>query len=89
VTIDLALALVQSGLKLGLLVAAPLLLAQLVVGVVVGLLQAVTQIQEQTIAFIAKLAAVAVVLTLAGPWMLGQVVEFARALIAGIPGRLG
>lgn len=72
----LALELVQRAATLGLLVAAPLLITALTVGVVVSLLQAVTQIQEQTLTFIPKLIAVTVVLLITMPWMLRRLVEY-------------
>jgi flagellar biosynthetic protein FliQ len=70
-------------------VAMPLLLAGLVVGLVVSVFQAVTQIQEQTLAFIPKIIAIAAVLVIAGPWMLGQVLSYTSDLYNGIPGLVG
>ena len=71
-----ALELVQRALTLGLLVSAPLLITALSVGVLISLGQAVTQIQEQTLTFIPKLAAVAGVLVITLPWMLRTLVEY-------------
>jgi flagellar biosynthetic protein FliQ len=51
--------------------------------------QAVTQIQEQTLAFIPKIVAIAAVLVILGPWMLGQVVSYTTDLYNGIPGLVG
>lgn len=68
----------------GLKVAGPLLLAVLIVGTVVSLLQTVTQIQEQAIAFVAKLAAVVFLLLFLGPWMLQQLTGFTREMWAQI-----
>jgi len=79
----------QGALQLALMVAAPLLIATLIVGVVIGLLQAATQINEASVAFIAKFIALAVVLALAGPWMLGRLTEYTAALIQRIPSVLG
>jgi flagellar biosynthetic protein FliQ len=70
-------------------VAMPPLLAGLVVGLVVSVFQAVTQIQEQTLAFIPKIVAMAVVLVIAGPWMLGQVLSYTSDLYNSIPGLVG
>ena len=70
----------RSALQLGLLVASPLLLTALVVGIVVGLLQAATQVQEQALPFVLKLFAVAAVLAIGGGWMLRLLVEFARGI---------
>jgi len=66
-------------------VSAPLLLTVLVVGLLVSVLQVVTQIQEMSLTFIPKLLASVVVLVLAGPWMLGQLVSYSTGLINGIP----
>jgi flagellar biosynthesis protein FliQ len=60
-----------------------------VVGLVVSIFQAVTQIQEMTLAFIPKILAVGVVLAVAGPWMLGQVISYTAQLYGGIPGLVG
>jgi flagellar biosynthetic protein FliQ len=73
-------------LELSLKLAMPLLLAGLVVGLVVSVFQAVTQIQEMTLSFIPKILAVAVVLIVAGPWMLNQVVGYTTDLYHSIPG---
>lgn len=69
-------------------VSAPILITAVVVGVLMGLLQSVTQIQEQSLAFVPKFAAVAVVLAVTGNWMLQEMVNFTRTLIERIPGLL-
>ena len=69
-----------------LLVAAPMLLTALIVGIVVSVLQALTQIQEQTVAFVAKLVAVAVVFLIALPWILQILVKYTAELFRGLPG---
>jgi flagellar biosynthesis protein FliQ len=79
----------RSALQLGLLVASPLLLTALVVGIVVGLLQAATQVQEAALPFVVKLIAVSAMLALTGGWMLRLLVEFTRQIISGIPQMLG
>ncbi len=66
-------------------VAAPLLLTSLGVGLLISLLQSVTQIQEMSLVFVPKIAAVGLVLVIAGHWMLGQVVSFTDQLYAMIP----
>jgi flagellar biosynthetic protein FliQ len=76
----------HDALMLALLISAPLLLTALLVGVVVGMFQAATQINEMTLSFIPKLLAMAVVLVIAGPWMLRLMTEFTRRLIESIPG---
>ncbi len=72
-------------LRLALLVSAPMLIAALVVGLVVSLLQALTQLQEMTLAFVPKIVAVFVAGLLAAPWATEKLVAFARALIQHIP----
>lgn len=82
---DVVVKLAMDALLLGMKVALPLLLAGLVVGLVVSVFQAVTQIQEMTLAFIPKILAVAVVLVVAGPWMLNQLVTYTTELYGSIP----
>lgn len=69
--------------------AAPILVASLVVGLVVSLFQSVTQLQEFTLTFVPKLAAVAVVLLVAGHWMLSQLVGYTDSLFTQVPQLLG
>jgi len=76
-----AVDLIRRAVMLTLLVAAPLLVTALVVGLVVTLIQAVTQLQEQTLTFLPKVAAMAVVLLLVLPWMLRELVEFLIAAL--------
>lgn len=87
-TPETVLTLARDALWLTLLLAAPLLLAALIVGVLVGVVQAATQINEMTLSFIPKLIALAAVLVAAGPWMLRTLVEYTRQLIESIPGLL-
>ncbi len=75
----------QQALKLTLLLSAPLLLTALLIGLVVGLFQAATQIQEMTLSFIPKLVGMGLALLIAGPWMLRLLVDFTRRLIIEIP----
>ena len=79
----------NEALKLALLLGAPLLLTSLVVGLVIGLFQAATQINEMTLSFIPKVIAMAAVLVLTGPWMLGMLVDYTRRLIESIPMLVG
>lgn len=76
-------------IQLTLLVAAPLLLVALGVGLFISIFQAATQINEATLSFIPKLVAVFVTMVLAGPWMLAQMVNFIRQLFASIPQLIG
>jgi flagellar biosynthesis protein FliQ len=68
--------------------ALPILLAALVVGTIISLLQAVTQVQEMTLTFVPKVLAIATVLMLSGGWMLNELVEFTRRLYESAPGLL-
>ena len=86
---DVVISLAMQAMSLALKVGLPLLLAGLVVGLIVSIFQAVTQIQEMTLAFIPKIIAVGVVLVVAGPWMLGQIVSYTDQLYSGIPGLVG
>jgi flagellar biosynthetic protein FliQ len=79
----------RQALELTLLLSAPLLLTALAVGLIVGIFQAATQINEMTLSFIPKLLAMAAVLALMGPWMIRQLVEYSRGLIQSIPGMIG
>jgi flagellar biosynthetic protein FliQ len=71
------------------LLAAPLLLVALVTGLLVGVFQAATQINEMTLSFIPKLLAMAVAIAVAGPWMIKLIVGYTRQLFESIPGLIG
>ena len=71
------------------LLAAPMLLSALAVGLLVGMIQAATQIQEMTLTFIPKLIVLALALLIAGPWMLGLLTDFTITLISSIPELIG
>jgi len=81
--------LARSAVEITLLTSAPLLLAALVVGLTVSVFQAATQINEMTLSFIPKLAAVFVALVIAGPWMLTVLTDFMRRLFTSIPTLIG
>ena len=66
-----------------------MLLIGLVVGVIVSMLQAVTQIQEQTLTFIPKIIGLCVLLVVAGPWMLGEITTWTQELYGQIPELVG
>ena len=72
-------------LEITLMLAAPMLLVALAVGLLVGVFQAATQISEQTLSFIPKLMATAATLVIAGPWMLKLIVGYTRELFESIP----
>jgi flagellar biosynthetic protein FliQ len=79
----------QRALEVTLMLSAPLLLTALVVGLLVGVVQAATQINEMTLSFIPKLIAMAVALVVAGPWMLKLMISYTRELFESIPGLVG
>jgi len=68
---------------------APILLSSLAVGLVVAMFQAATQINEQTLTFIPKLATIIIVLMVAGPWMLQVIIDFFQNLLHQIPELIG
>ncbi len=67
-------------------ISAPILFTSIFVGVLVGLLQSVTQIQEPTLSFVPKFAAIGLVIIISGPWMLQEMLSFTRSLILDLPG---
>ena len=75
----------RDALVMLLTVSLPVLLAVLVVGLAVSIFQAVTQINEATLAFVPKLIAAVVVFAIAGPWMLSTLVDYLRRMIESIP----
>jgi flagellar biosynthetic protein FliQ len=75
----------QEALWVTMLIAAPLLLSALAVGLLVGMFQAATQINEMTMSFIPKLLVVVAALVIAGPWMLGVIVNYTEQLMGQIP----
>ena len=79
----------QRALEMATLLSAPLLLSALVIGVLISLFQAATQINEMTLSFVPKLLVLVVVLLLAGPWMLELLIEFTRNLFKDIPNLIG
>lgn len=82
---EFVVGLMAEAIKLTLLVAAPVLIVGLVVGVAISLFQAVTQIQEMTLVFVPKIVASLVVLVAALPWMINLLVTYTHNLIANIP----
>jgi flagellar biosynthesis protein FliQ len=86
---DTVVNLASQAMSLSLKIAGPLLLTALVIGLVVSIFQAVTQIQEQSLSLIPKIAGVAVVIIVLGPWMLGQLVAYTAALYTAIPTMVG
>lgn len=79
----------QQGLYTLLMVAAPVLLAVLSVGLVVSVFQAATQINEATLSFVPKIVAAVATLAIAGPWMLTTLVEYIQRTLQNIPSAIG
>jgi flagellar biosynthesis protein FliQ len=79
----------QEGLTVLLTVAAPLLLVVLLVGLLVSVFQAATQIHEATLSFVPKVVAAVAVMGVAGPWMVTTLVEYLRRVLMSIPGVVG
>ena len=81
---ELVISLAERGIITILMVAGPLLILALAIGLLVSVFQATTQIQEQTLAFIPKIVAVLVGLVIFGPWMLGQLTQFAMSIFQNL-----
>jgi flagellar biosynthetic protein FliQ len=79
----------QEAMRVALMLAAPLLLAALVSGLFISLLQAATQINEQTLSCIPKILAVAATGIIAGPWMLNLVLDYIRTVFTNLPYIIG
>jgi flagellar biosynthetic protein FliQ len=84
-----AVNLLRGGVMQTLLIAAPLLLIAMVVGLIISIFQATTSIQEQTLTFVPKIAAILGALILFGPWILASMVQFTVRLFGKIPGMNG
>jgi flagellar biosynthetic protein FliQ len=81
--------LASQALSIALMVGGPLLLASLLIGLVVSIFQAVTQIQEQSLSLIPKIVGIAGVIVVLGPWMLDKLVAYTTSLYTSIPSLLG
>ena len=75
----------RHAMEVTLMIAAPMLLVALIIGLVVSIFQAATQINEQTLSFIPKLVGIFVALVVAGPWMLEIMLDYMREVFSGIP----
>ena len=82
-TLDQSIDLVRETLTLMLLLSLPILAAALIVGLVVSVLQAVTQVQEQTLSFVPKIMGMGLVAILVMPWLVMKIMEFASRMFAG------
>ena len=88
-TPELVMDIGRQAIEMALVLAGPPLLAGLVIGLIVSIFQAATQINEQTLSFIPKLVGMFIMLILAGPWMLQMMVDFMRRLFESIPQLVG
>lgn len=86
---DTAIRIAQEALWVTALVAGVPLLAALVAGIVIGLFQAATQINEMTLSFVPKLLVLGLALAVGGPWMLEVLLDYTRRLITSIPSLIG
>ncbi len=88
-TPEMVMSVAERALVITLVLAAPVLLTSLVTGLVIGAFQAATQINEATLSFIPKLAAITTVLVVTGPWMLKVLVSYTHELFDSIPRLIG
>jgi len=79
----------QQALQVTVMLAGPLLLSALAIGLLIGMLQAATQINEMTLSFIPKLMVLALVLYVGGPWLLATMMGFTKQLFTNIPMLIG
>jgi flagellar biosynthetic protein FliQ len=80
-----AIDLTQQALLTALILGAPILLVGMVVGLLIGLAQALTQVQDQTVAFVPKIVAMTAIMVLCLPWLVQKMVEYSEYLITNIP----
>jgi flagellar biosynthetic protein FliQ len=85
-TPEAVMSMTYQALRVALIMAGPLLLTTLAVGLIISIFQAATQINEMTLSFIPKLLAVGATLILLGPWLLSTMVDYIRSLLDSIPG---
>ncbi|REK22093.1 MAG: flagellar biosynthetic protein FliQ [Planctomycetota bacterium] len=85
---DTAIDLGREAIVTMLKISAPVLIAGMAVGLLIGLLQALTQIQEQTISFVPKIIAMVLVLSFTLPWLIEEMVRYSQELISHIPDNL-
>jgi len=88
-TPETVMTLAQHALTVTTMLAAPMLIAALVAGLAIGMIQAATQINEMTLSFIPKLLVLVATLFIAGPWMLKLLVSYTRQLFESIPSLIG
>ncbi len=86
---DTVIDLSQQALYVIIMLAAPMLISALAIGLFIGMFQAATQINEMTLSFIPKLLVLAISIMIAGPWMLDLILDYTRRLYLSIPGLIG
>ncbi|PPA72046.1 flagellar biosynthesis protein FliQ [Jeotgalibacillus proteolyticus] len=86
---EMVISIAERGVYITLMISLPLMLVALVVGLLVSIFQATTQIQEQTLAFIPKIIAVMVALIFFGPWMLTQIIAYAEDIFTNLTRYIG
>ena len=79
----------RQAMEITLMVAAPILLVALIIGLIVSIFQAATQINEATLSFIPKLVGIFIAIVVAGPWMLSVMLDYMRQVFTGIPNLVG
>lgn len=82
---DTIVEILRQMLWISIVLSSPVLITALVIGLVIGLLQAVTSIQEQTLTFVPKIIALALILALLGPWMMRHLVAYSADLFGNLP----
>lgn len=88
-TPESVMTLAQQAMELTLMISAPLLLTALIIGLIVSIFQAATQINEMTLSFIPKLIGIFAMLVLSGPWMIGLLLDYVTRLFSSIPYMVG
>jgi flagellar biosynthetic protein FliQ len=88
-TPESVMAMGRTAMEVTLMVAAPMLLVALIIGLIVSIFQAATQINEATLSFIPKLVGIFVALVVMGPWMMAVMLDYMRSVFNGIPGLIG
>lgn len=81
---NMVIGIMKDAIQTGLIISAPILAVSIIVGLIISILQATTQIQEQTLTFVPKLIAIAVVGLITGSWMLHEIVEFTERIFTYI-----
>ncbi|VXC66753.1 flagellar biosynthesis protein FliQ [Massilia sp. 9I] len=79
----------RTAMEVTLMVSAPLLLVALIIGLIISIFQAATQINEATLSFIPKLVGIFIALVVAGPWMLSTMLDYMRQVFTSIPSLIG